>query len=126
MHVNMGSWAINTMNSPQEPEKFTDAIIINAPIVDNDTITWKKELYITIKEAQFKSEGKPIYVYLPTTSLNNNYTIKATEWKTELKPAQQWCNGIIIHDINNNLPDTNTAIWQESLKFIKEMKNTVD
>ena len=126
MHVNMGSWAINTMNSPQEPEKFTDAIIINAPIVDNDTITWKKELYITIKEAQFKSEGKPIYVYLPTTSLNNNYTIKATEWKTALKTAQQWCNGIIIHDINNNLPDTNTAIWQESLKFIKEMKNTVD
>ena len=125
MHVNMGSWAINTMNSPQEPEKFTDAIIINAPIVDNDTITWKKELYITIKEAQFKSEGKPIYVYLPTTSLNNNYTIKATEWKTALKTAQQWCNGIIIHDINNNLPDTNTAIWQEGLKCIKEMKNTV-
>ena len=126
MHVNMGSWTINAMNSSQELEKFTDAIIINAPIIDNDTITWKKELYITIKEAQFKSGGKPMYVYLPTISLNNNYTIKATEWNTALKTAHQWCNGIIIHDIHNNLPDTNPVIWQETLEFIRKMKNTVD
>lgn len=126
MHVNMGSWTINTMNSSQEFDKSTDAIIINAPIIDNDTIAWKKELYITVKEAQFKSKGKPIYVYLPTASLNNNYKIKAMEWKTSLETIRQWCNGIIIHDIDNNLPGTNSAIWQETLKFIREMKNTVD
>lgn len=126
MHVNMGSWTINTMTSSQELEKSTDAIIINAPIIDNDTIAWKKELYITIKEAKFKSKGKPIYIYLPTISLNNNYTIKAIEWKTALETARQWCNGIIIHDINSNLPNTNPTIWQETLKFIRKMKNTVD
>ena len=48
------------------------------------------------------------------------------EWKTSLETIRQWCNGIIIHDIDNNLPGTNSAIWQETLKFIREMKNTVD
>ena len=67
-----------------------------------------------------------MYVYLPTISLNNNYTIKATEWNTALKTVHQWCNGIIIHDIHNNLPDTNPVIWQETLEFIRKMKNTVD
>lgn len=62
----MGSWAINTMNSPQEPEKFTDAIIINAPIVDNDTITWKKELYITIKKHNSNlKENQYMYICQP-------------------------------------------------------------
>ena len=110
-----------------QPEFLTDCMEDPQMFARLSVLLWDKLKDIEkmggqIKEKVLEEINENIFAVLKAGILS----ISSKEWKTALKTAQQWCNGIIIHDINNNLPDTNTAIWQESLKFIKEMKNTVD
>lgn len=100
--INIGSWIQNTDFRGWEIEmENADFIVSRCLIVDDDTTSWEKEFFVTIKELKRRSPGKPIYALINTHYLNNQEKVKTTTLNVAIELSKKLCDGLIMIEDNN-------------------------
>ena len=132
--VVFSSWLLNSAISTRSLREYTDVLLADAYIMDDDTVSWKRDFNLTIRELKQQHSKKPIYVTFRTTyhsmrTSNANFgnPIKASTWNTMLKTASNQCDGIIIYDMESKdiAWDDDANFWKTTKAFIQTNRKKI-
>lgn len=125
--TNLGGWKISAVNTTSNLSEFVDILLPASYAVDNDTITWKREFYLTIREARKVNRGKPVYAHFTTEYINNNenfdgaYTpVSESTWLCMLNAAYNLCDGVVFTNKIKMKWSDNFGFWKATQNFLKQ------
>lgn len=125
--TNIGGWKISAVNTTIGLSKFADILMPASYSIDNDTTTWKKEFFLTIREAKKVNEGKPVYVHFNTDyfnikdNFNEAYTpVEESTWLCMLNAAYHLCDGVILTNLQDINWSDNFGFWKATRKFLND------
>lgn len=139
LRVSIGNFYVNTAGwmqasvAPTRPLRgYSDYLVPAAYIIDDDIDLWKKEFYLTIREARCNNPEKPIYAYFYTDYFNQkgnfaeSYSpIKEGTWEAMLDAAFKLCDGIVMSNIGNVEWNENFGFWKATQQFIEKYENNI-
>lgn len=119
--------------TPTRPIRdLSDYLLPASFITNDDTVTWKKEFYLTVKEARRKNLDKPVYAHFYTDYYNYtsffpeaNTPIKGETWKAMMEAAFKLCDGVVITSIGNSTWSNDLSFWIETNNFVQTHKNNI-
>lgn len=130
--TNAGSWMSSAVVPTRNLREYADILLPASYILDDDTILWKKEFYLTIKEARLNNPGKPVYAYLYTDYFNTavNFEdaykpIKYSTFKTMLEAAYKMCDGVFLTSIGTSAWSKDMGFWVAVEEFMEEKNNNI-
>ncbi|GEM_PF-143943 len=119
--TNMASWK-STTNILRPLREHVDVLVPASYILDDNITLWKREFYLTIKDAKINNPGKPIYAHFYTDYFNqtenfeNAYKpIKESTFTEMLEAAFKICDGIILTNLKS-------GTWNDQLGFAKSLE----
>lgn len=132
-HVNLSSW-LHGATIPTRPLKeYADYLLPASYTLDDDTVLWKKEFYLTIKEAKLNNPNKPVYAYVYTDYFNqvanfeNAYKpITESTWRTMLEAIYKMCDGIVMTNIGTEPWSDDFGFWKATKAFIEKYKDNIE
>ncbi len=131
-YVNTASWMQSAVIPTRPLRGYADYLVPASYIVDDDIGLWKKEFYLTIKEAKRNNPDKPIYAYFYTDYFNqpanfvNSYNpIKESTWEAMLEAAFKICDGVVMSNVGSSAWNENFGFWQATKKFIEKYRGNI-
>lgn len=110
-------WMESFVKPTRSLSSFSDFILPANFAINDDTITWKRSFYLSVKEARLSNPSKQIYAHFYTDYYNNtsnfgkaNMPISYSTWEVMLESALKMCDGVVISSFGN-------SSWSESLPF---------
>lgn len=132
-YVNLSNWMHGATMPTRPLREYADYLVPASYIVDDDTIQWKKEFYLTVEEAKLNDPQKPIYAYFYTDYFNQaaNFPdaykpIKESTWMTMLEAAYKMCDGVVMINIGTTAWNDDFGFWTATKKFIENHKDHIE
>ncbi len=131
-YVNTAGWMQSAVIPTRPVREYADYLVPASHIVDDDIALWKKEFYLTIKEAKRNNPGKPVYAHFYTDYFNqaanfvDSYNpIKEATWEAMLEAAFKMCDGVVMSSVGSSAWSDSHGFWQATKKFIEKYKGNI-
>ncbi|NGM62646.1 hypothetical protein G5B30_12040 [Sphingobacterium sp. SGG-5] len=131
-YVNTAGWMQSAVIPTRPLREYADYLVPASYIVDDEIALWKKEFYLTIKEAKRNNPNKPVYAYFYTDYFNQavNFVdyykpIKESTWEIMLEAAFKMCDGVVMSSIGNTAWSENHGFWLATKRFVEKYKGNI-
>ena len=132
-YTNSASWLISAATPIRALREYADYLMPASHTVDDDTTLWKREFYLTIKEARRDNPNKPVYAHIHTDYFNvkENFAdyykpIKEETFTVMLEAAYKLCDGVVMSNVGNTPWNENSGFWRATKKFINKYKDKIE
>lgn len=132
--LNQSNWMISAVMPTRSLRQQADVLLPASYIIDNDTVIWKREFYLTVKEAKKNNPSKPVYAHLyvdyfnQTVNFNNAYkpiNDKAV-FRCMLEAAYKLCDGVVLNNTSSQTWNDNYGFWNATREFIETHKENMN
>jgi hypothetical protein len=132
--INQSNWIINAVMSTRILREQVDVLLPASYIIDNDTVIWKREFYLTVKEARKNNPAKPVYAHFYVDYFNQSINFinaykpinDKSVFRCMLEAAFKICDGVVLNNISTQTWNNDYGFWIATLEFLEAHKDNLN